>query len=83
MWLTREMKFALGFAIVAAFAGAGDKSYAQGAGDPNAAPNPYKLDEGWAKLPEGRNSVPCSASRSIATARACGRSIAARRRILR
>src|SRR5258708_2761014 len=54
MWLTREMKFALGFAVVAAFAMSGDKSYAQGAPDPNAAPNPYRLDEGWAKLPEGR-----------------------------
>src|SRR6202051_1954809 len=54
MWLKREMKFALGFAVIAAFAMSGDKSYAQGAPDPNAAPNPYKLDEGWAKLPEGR-----------------------------
>jgi sugar lactone lactonase YvrE len=54
MWLTREMKFALGFAVVAAFAMSGDKSYAQGAPDPNAAPNPYRLDDGWAKLPEGR-----------------------------
>src|SRR5258708_28967857 len=54
MRLTREMKFALGFAVVAAFAVSGDKSYAQGAPDPNAAPNPYRLDEGWAKLPEGR-----------------------------
>src|SRR5260370_27236489 len=54
MWLARELKFALGFAIVAAFVISGDKSFAQGAPDPNAAPNPYRLDEGWAKLPEGR-----------------------------
>jgi hypothetical protein len=54
MWLTRELKFALGFAVVAAFAGTGGNSYAQGAPDPNAAHNPYRLDEGWAKLPEGR-----------------------------
>jgi DNA-binding beta-propeller fold protein YncE len=27
---------------------------AQGASDPNAAPNPYRVDEGWAKLPPGR-----------------------------
>jgi streptogramin lyase len=54
MWLTRELKFALGFAVAATFAMTGDKSYAQGAPDPNAAPNPYQLDEGWAKLPEGR-----------------------------
>jgi sugar lactone lactonase YvrE len=54
MWLTRGMTIALGFAVVAAFAGTGGKSYAQGAPDPNSAPNPYRLDEGWAKLPEGR-----------------------------
>jgi streptogramin lyase len=54
MWLKREMKFALGFAVIAAFAMSGDKSYAQSGADPNAAPNPYKLDEGWMKLPEGR-----------------------------
>jgi sugar lactone lactonase YvrE len=54
MWLRRGMTFAFGFALVAAFAMSGDKSYAQGAPDPNAAPNPYRLDEGWAKLPEGR-----------------------------
>ncbi|HEY2229201.1 MAG TPA: peptidyl-alpha-hydroxyglycine alpha-amidating lyase family protein [Xanthobacteraceae bacterium] len=54
MWLTREMKFALGFAIMAALAGASDRGYAQGAPDPNAAPNPYRLDEGWLKMPEGR-----------------------------
>jgi sugar lactone lactonase YvrE len=54
MRLTRATRFALGFAIVAAFATTGDRSYAQGAADPNAAPNPYKLDEGWLKMPEGR-----------------------------
>src|ERR1700688_687976 len=54
MWLKRELKFALACAVVAAFAMSGDRSYAQGAPDPNAAPNPYRLDEGWAKLPEGR-----------------------------
>src|SRR5258708_38156839 len=48
------MSLALGFAVVAAFAMSGDKSYAQGAPDPNAAPNPYRLDDGSAKLPEGR-----------------------------
>lgn len=30
-------------------------SSAQTGTDPNAAPNPYRLDEGWAKLPPGRN----------------------------
>jgi DNA-binding beta-propeller fold protein YncE len=44
--------------MVAAAAGAlsgmaGERLYAQGA-DPNAAPNPYKMQENWAQLPEGR-----------------------------
>jgi sugar lactone lactonase YvrE len=30
-----------------------DRGYAQAA-DPNAAPNPYKMQEGWAQLPAGR-----------------------------
>jgi streptogramin lyase len=54
MWLKRETKFAIGFAVAAAFAMSGNQSFAQGAPDPNAAPNPYKLDEGWLKMPEGR-----------------------------
>jgi sugar lactone lactonase YvrE len=54
MWHMRAMNYAVGAALLAAFAMAGDKGYAQGAPDPNAAPNPYRLDEGWAKLPEGR-----------------------------
>ena len=32
---------------------AGERLYAQGA-DPSAAPNPYKMQENWAQLPEGR-----------------------------
>src|SRR5258708_4088697 len=56
MWLTRGISFALGFAVLAAFGMSGDKSYAQGAPDPNAAPNPYRLDAGSAKLPEGPKS---------------------------
>jgi DNA-binding beta-propeller fold protein YncE len=31
----------------------GDRGYAQGA-DANAAPNPYKMQDGWAQLPQGR-----------------------------
>ncbi|HEY3642600.1 MAG TPA: peptidyl-alpha-hydroxyglycine alpha-amidating lyase family protein [Xanthobacteraceae bacterium] len=54
MSLTRGMTFAFGFAVVAALVMSGDRGYAQGASDPNAAPNPYRLDEGWAKLPAGR-----------------------------
>src|SRR6516165_9766098 len=41
-------------AAVGALSGmAGERLYAQGA-DPNAAPNPYKMQENWAQLPEGR-----------------------------
>jgi sugar lactone lactonase YvrE len=54
MWHIRAAKYALGAALMVALAAAGERSHAQGAGDPNAAPNPYRLDEGWAKLPEGR-----------------------------
>jgi hypothetical protein len=32
----------------------GSASYAQAPADPNGAPNPYRLDEGWLKIPEGR-----------------------------
>src|SRR5213592_5141812 len=44
--------------MIAAAAGAlsgmaGERLYAQGA-DPNAAPNPYKMQENWAQLTEGR-----------------------------
>src|SRR5215472_12637755 len=44
--------------MIAATAGAlsgmaGERLYAQGV-DPNAAPNPYKMQEDWAHLPEGR-----------------------------
>src|SRR5260370_35371443 len=44
--------------VIAAAAGAlwgmaGERLYAQGA-DPSAAPNPYKMQENWAQLPEGR-----------------------------
>jgi DNA-binding beta-propeller fold protein YncE len=43
----------LGVAIVMAIAMAGDQTLAQ-ATDPNAAPNPYKMEENWAQLPAGR-----------------------------
>jgi DNA-binding beta-propeller fold protein YncE len=41
----------LGIAVAAAIVGAGGRAQAQ---DPNSAPNPYKMEENWAKLPEGR-----------------------------
>src|ERR1700683_5023978 len=69
---THGLKLAFGLALLAAFAMAGDKSYAQGAPDPNAAPNPYRLDEGWAKLPQGRN---WGATFGISVDRSDGRSM--------
>ena len=39
--------------VVGATALCGDRANAQGA-DPNAAPNPYRLEENWAQLPAGR-----------------------------
>jgi sugar lactone lactonase YvrE len=50
----QAMKYAFGAAIVAVVAVSGGKSNAQGATDPNGAPQTYRLDEGWAKLPDGR-----------------------------
>src|ERR1700730_12307866 len=43
----------IGIAAGALMAMSGNRLYAQGA-DPNAAPNPYKMQETWAKLPDGR-----------------------------
>jgi DNA-binding beta-propeller fold protein YncE len=54
MWHGRAMTCALGVAIAAAFALSAEKSYAQTGYGPNDAPNPYKFDYGWAKLPDGR-----------------------------
>jgi sugar lactone lactonase YvrE len=47
-------KLALGLAVVAAFALAGEPSHAQQPYGPNAAPNLYKFTYGWAKLPDRR-----------------------------
>jgi DNA-binding beta-propeller fold protein YncE len=54
MWHAAGRRLMLSAAIAAAIALSGERGYAQSEGDPNAAPNPYRLDEGWAKLPEGR-----------------------------
>src|SRR5437763_11670480 len=47
----KRLQFVLGAAIIAAVALPADKGLAQG---PNDARNPYRLEENWAKLPEGR-----------------------------
>src|SRR5262244_3218046 len=54
MWNGRAVTVALGVAVVTAFALSAQKSYAQQIYGPNDAPNPYKFDYGWAKLPDGR-----------------------------
>src|SRR3981189_3219431 len=52
------MKHAIRLTLLAGIAAgaltlvSGDRGYAQGA-DPNAAPNPYKMQDGWAQLPSG------------------------------
>ena len=52
-WASRT-RYLLVAATAAAIALPGEIACAQGGADPNAAPNPYRVDEGWAKLPEGR-----------------------------
>jgi len=54
MRYSKGLQCAFGFAAIAAIALAGEKSLAQPAVDPNSAPNLYRVDEGWAKLPPGR-----------------------------
>src|SRR5260370_30766356 len=43
----------VGGAAGALWAVSGDRGYTQAA-DPNAAPNPYKMQNNWLQLPEGR-----------------------------
>jgi hypothetical protein len=43
----------IGFAVGALVAMPGHRLYAQGT-DPNAAPNPYKMQDDWMQLPSGR-----------------------------
>lgn len=53
---TDKSKYALGVSLLLAVGGCGDSGSAQGAdAGPNDAPNPYRLDEGWAKTALGRN----------------------------
>ena len=47
----RSIQFALAMAIMAAVVLPAGTGRAQ---DPNGAPNPYRMEENWAKLPEGR-----------------------------
>jgi sugar lactone lactonase YvrE len=43
----------VGVSVGALWAVSGDRGYTQAA-DPNAAPNPYKMQDNWLQLPEGR-----------------------------
>jgi len=56
-----------------------ERGYAQ-ATDPNAAPNPYKMQENWAQLPDGRkwgSAIKVQVDHTM-TARASGCSTVAR-----
>src|SRR5438132_3773021 len=48
-----RMALIVGVAAGALWAVSGDRGYTQ-APDPNAAPNPYKMQDNWLQLPEGR-----------------------------
>jgi len=50
-----KVPFALGVAIAATMAMLAGSLPAQDKPDPNAAPNPYRMLESWAQLPEGRH----------------------------
>jgi len=55
MGYLRNTKFLIAFAIfVAMVAVHQQRSAAQGGTDPNSAPNPYLMEEGWAQLADGR-----------------------------
>ena len=49
-----KLNYALGFAAIAGIAMFGGWLRAQDKAGPNAAPNPYRMLENWAQLPEGR-----------------------------
>ncbi len=49
-----RIRYALGLAMLAAIVMLAEGIFAAGEADPNSAPNPYRVDEGWAKLPQGR-----------------------------
>ena len=54
MFQPQGMKYTFGIALIAAIAVTGERTAAQTPADPNVAPNTYRVDEGWAKLPPGR-----------------------------
>ena len=54
MWHTKVLQFAVGAAVVAGISLSTQPSYAQQPYGPNDAPNLYKFNYGWAKLPDRR-----------------------------
>jgi DNA-binding beta-propeller fold protein YncE len=52
--MKNQTQIVLGAAVVAALALAGGQALTQTAPDPNGAPNPYRMEENWAKMPDGR-----------------------------
>ena len=46
-----RVRLMLGVAVAAVMAFSGGRAHAE---DPNAAPDPYRVVENWAELPEGR-----------------------------
>ena len=48
-----RMALMVGVAAGALWAVSSDRGYTQAA-DPNAAPNPYKMQDNWLQLPQGR-----------------------------
>jgi sugar lactone lactonase YvrE len=49
-----QVKYVYGFAVVASLAMSAVPAFSQANPDPNAAPNPYHAEDGWAKQPTGR-----------------------------
>ena len=54
MKTARYVALLLGAAGLALVSLAGERTYSQQGNDPNAYPNPYRMQENWAKLPAGR-----------------------------
>jgi streptogramin lyase len=54
MWHRVELQRAFGFALGAAIVISAGSALPQGGADPNAAPNPYRMEANWTKLPADR-----------------------------
>jgi len=54
MFRTGPIRYALGLAFIAVVSVLPGGIFAEGGADANSAPNRYRVDEGWAKLPQGR-----------------------------